>query len=206
VDVISHWLRDATVPVLLALDAPLGWPEPMGRALYEHNAGEPIEVKSNDLFRRETDRFIQAELCKTPLDVGSNLIARTAHAALGLLQELRAQLGLPIPLAWSVPFADVAAIEVYPAATLVAHGFRSAGYKGRDQVDERRELVASLGDLFDIGSHRVLLEGKGNPDALDAVVCTLAAMDFLQGRAMDPEDLALAKREGWIWVAPQRRL
>jgi predicted nuclease with RNAse H fold len=198
--VLTRWIENAAGPVLLALDAPLGWPEPMGRALVTHSAGGPIEVAPNVLFRRETDRFIRRTLRKTPLDVGSNLIARTACAALALLQELRDQLGLPIPLAWGTPVEVVSAIEVYPAATLIAHGFRSAGYKGLDQADERREILASLDRLLDVDGHRALLEGSA--DALDAVVCTLAGKDFVEGRAMPPEDSTLAQREGWIWAAP----
>jgi hypothetical protein len=38
-------------------------------------------------------------------------------------------------------------------------------------------------------------------DALDSVVCALSGYDFLSGKCYDPEDLELAKKEGWIWVA-----
>jgi hypothetical protein len=89
--------------------------------------------------------------------VGSNLIARTEHAALAMLQALRDQPERPIPLAWGLPMEDVSAIEVYPAAILVAHGFRSSGYKRQGQVNERRELIASLAGLIDVGDYRELL-------------------------------------------------
>ena len=199
--IISGWLQDAAEPALLALDAPLGWPEAMGRVLVGHAAGEPIEEASNEFFRRETDRHIQRTLHKTPLDVGADRIARTAHAALELLGSLRDKLALPIPLAWGLPLVGVSAIEVYPAATLHAYGFRSSGYKRSENTAERRDLLVSLAGLLDIGADRKLLERSA--DALDAVVCTLAAKDFLEGRAVPPEDLALAQREGWIWVRPQ---
>jgi hypothetical protein len=42
-------------------------------------------------------------------------------------------------------------------------------------------------------------------DALDAVVCLLAAKDFLDGAAIRPTDLAMAQREGWIWIAAPKR-
>ena len=35
----------------------------------------------------------------------------------------------------------------------------------------------------------------------DAVVCLLAAKDFLAGRAVPPPDAELAATEGWIWAA-----
>lgn len=36
----------------------------------------------------------------------------------------------------------------------------------------------------------------------DAVICALAAVDFLEGRVMAPTEcqLELARQEGWIWV------
>ena len=39
-----------------------------------------------------------------------------------------------------------------------------------------------------------------NADALDAGLCVLAAVDFLLGRAMKPQDEEMAEKEGWIWV------
>jgi hypothetical protein len=40
--------------------------------------------------------------------------------------------------------------------------------------------------------------------ALDAVLCVCAGLDFLSGEAVAPDDLSLAKREGWIWVRTRR--
>jgi hypothetical protein len=127
---VSTWIKESEGPVLLAIDAPLGWPMPLARALAEHRAGESIDTAPNDMFRRATDRFIQEKVGKTPLDVGADRIARTAHAALRILGELRRDLNVSIPLAWdSESMAPVAAIEVYPAATLLGHGLQASGYK-----------------------------------------------------------------------------
>ena len=186
------------MPVLLAIDAPLGWPVALSPALSEHCAGKPLAASADSLFRRATDRFIKRQLKKTPLDVGADRIARTAHTALGLLERLRRSLGHPIPLAWVAPLESVVAIEVYPAATLIAHGFRSSGYKKAEQTRERREIFSSLRGLMSLPADSRLLEE--NDDALDAVVCVLGGKDFLDGRAMAPEDTGLAKREGWIWA------
>jgi predicted RNase H-like nuclease len=126
---IAEWLYERA-PALLAFDAPLGWPEALGRSLMAHRAGETITISPNDMFRRATDRFIQKHLRKTPLDVGADRIARTAHAALRLLGDLRERLRAPIPLAWAPTSTDgLVAIEVYPAATLRGHGLRSNGYR-----------------------------------------------------------------------------
>jgi hypothetical protein len=41
---------------------------------------------------------------------------------------------------------------------------------------------------------------EASADVLDAVVCMLAARDFLVGEAMPPVDRNLAEIEGWIWT------
>ena len=197
-DYIASWIS-STDPVLLALDAPLGWPQPLGVSLASHRAGDELFVAPNDIFRRATDRFTQRTLGKTPLDVGADRIARTAHAALRVLGELRRRLGQPIPLAWSPELtAGISAIEVYPAATLGVWGIRASRYKNPDQVDERREIIAALRPHFVLPADVTVLEQ--NADALDSVVCLLCAKDFLLGQASPPDDLSLAAVEGWIWT------
>jgi len=197
-DYIASWIS-STDPVLLALDAPLGWPQPLGVSLANHRAGDELFVAPNDIFRRATDRFTQRTLGKTPLDVGADRIARTAHAALRVLGELRRRLGQPIPLAWSPELtAGISAIEVYPAATLGVWGIRASRYKNPDQVDERREIIAALRPHFVLPADVTVLEH--NADALDAAVCLLCAKDFLLGHASPPDDLSVAAVEGWIWT------
>ena len=197
-DTVAGWLRGSAGPILLAIDAPLGWPIEMGRQLASHRAGQAIPVEPNLLFRRATDRFIQATVGKTPLDVGADRIARTAHAAGRLLGQLRQSLIQPIPLAWTIDLAQVSAIEVYPAATLAANGIRSSGYKKPSQGQERLEIIRPLSRWIDCKA--CLSDLEANADVLDSAVCVLAAVDFLEGRAVGPTDAALAEHEGWIWV------
>ncbi len=120
--IIEGWLSDRPEgPALLALDAPLGWPAPLAQALPDHRAGEVLQPTADQLFRRTTDGFVWKRIGKRPLDVGADRIARTAHAALRLLDQLRQRIASPIPLAWQPDIGGIAAIEVYPAATLMAH-------------------------------------------------------------------------------------
>lgn len=198
---IAEWLAGVPSPSLLAIDAPLGWPAALSAALSRHQAGQEIVVEPHMMFRRETDRFLQRELRKTPLDVGADRIARTAHAALRILGELRRRLAAPIPLAWSADIVGLQAIEVYPAATLLSHGLRSTGYKGSAQSAEREEIIKGLGKRAALPGDRSSM--RASSDALDAVVCLLAAADFLNGYAVPPKDLTLAQREGWIWARPR---
>ncbi|MBM3493821.1 MAG: DUF429 domain-containing protein [Armatimonadetes bacterium] len=198
VAVVGDWLGKADEPVLLALDAPLGWPAPLAQTLVLHRAGDELSAGADQMFRRMTDRVIHKNVGQTPLDVGADRIARTAHAALRVLGELRRVLSRPVPLAWSVhALAGITAIEVYPAATLSAHGIRSAGYKKREHMAERREILDALRTRLSLPDDIGLLESDA--DALDAVVCLLAAKDFVEGQAVSPDDAKLAEQEGWIW-------
>jgi len=175
----------------------------MAKALATHRAGSALGVEPNEMFRRRTDRVIQETLRKTPLDVGADRIARTAHAALKLLGGI-ANLAEcpPIPLAWNSAISGVSAIEVYPAATLIAHGIQSRGYKAPTQTSRREGILTALKLEIDVEASCVDLEASA--DMLDAVVCVLAAKDFLQRRASPPPDLTLAQQEGWIWVSSSR--
>lgn len=188
---VAEWLADADA-ALLALDAPLGWPAPLGEWLATHSAGGSASPRlANDLFRRVTDRHIHATLGKLPLEVGADRIARTAHAALALLDAVRARTGRAIPLAW-VPgeVEGVQAIEVYPAATRRAYGADRArgalaGFEGR------LRFVPPAAE-----------PAPDETDQRDALLCAVAAADFLRGAVVPPTDPATARREGWIWAAP----
>ena len=82
----------------------------------------------------------------------------------------------------------IAAIEVYPAATRLAHGSEDKGGS-----------IEGLEPLLDLSAlDGVLLTSA---DAIDALVAALAAADFIQGRARAPWDLVTARQEGWIWTA-----
>ena len=197
---VARWLSEREGPALLAIDAPLGWPAPLASALVEHRAGEALKAPANAMFRRTTDVFIHDALGKMPLDVGADRIARTAYAALTLLGNLRASLRLSIPLAWEPKeVEDVAAIEVYPAATLLAHGLRSGGYKKPEHVQQRCEIVSGLRRLLTIADG--VTDLAVSADLVDAAVCVLAGMDFVRGVAHPPRDPELARREGWIWAS-----
>ena len=125
---ITEWLKRGK-PALLALDAPLGWPVALAEELPRHLAGRSLEACPDNLFSRFTDKAVQKAIGKKPLEVGANLIARTAYSALKLLETLRKESGLPIPLAWQWEnIVGTSAIEVYPAATLKALKIEVKGY------------------------------------------------------------------------------
>jgi len=172
---VASWVCDG--PALLAIDAPLGWPAPLARGLREHRAGQRLEGEARDLFRRTTDLFVHETLGKLPLEVGADRIARTAHSALRLLDEVRARTGLEIPLAWSPEVVGIAAIEVYPAATLLGRRAGATGYKGSEPVarDHRETILSALRGDWTLGVDSDVL--ARSDDVLDAAVCVLAGAD-----------------------------
>lgn len=190
--------------VLIAIDAPLGWPDGLRQLLLGHAAGlpPPVGLSKDRCFPRLTDLAVRK--IKIPLEVGADRIARAAMEALVVLQELRAATKLPLPLAWSPAFQGAATIEVYPGATLVVRRLASSSYKKPDESAVRAEILERLvsagllASLPDAVQRRTAREA----DALDAILCLVAARDFVRGEcsAPAPSDRAQAAREGWIWL------
>lgn len=202
-DVVGAWLeKSGERDVLLAMDAPLGWPGTLARELHKHQAGRPIETMPNDLFRRHTDRFVKEQVGKLPLDVGADRIARAGHAALAFLGRLERQLKTRIELAWSPSFSGIRAIEVYPAATLKVHGIPTRGYKAKDGMAKRGKVLEGLSQRLFVKAEVPAMEKRS--DTLDAVACVLAGADFLRGHCYPPVKGAPVEKEGWIWVREKR--
>lgn len=202
---MAKWLA-ATLqqPVLLAIDAPLGWPLPLAETLQTHRAGEPVPVEKNRLFRRQTDFFVKQHTGQLPLDVGADRIARAMHAALETVEELRQRTGSKFPLLLNsgLPTGN-GMLEVYPAATLSVYQVPRKGYKGKNGKPVRQAMLQHLQQHLDFQLPAAQWHGLQHSDEdhlLDSVVCLLAARDFLLGQVYEPEDPALAAREGWIWV------
>lgn len=196
--VLERWHRQAPLD-LLALDAPLGWPVALSQTLPWHSAGCGIQAEPQQLFTRLSDREIHTRLKKKPLEVGADRIARTAVAALKLLETLRRSTGEEFPLAWqSLPPAQPSAIEVYPAATIRASGLPIVSYKKPPQRDARQTMLESLPKKFAVEAYREV--AMKSADVLDAILCVLAGWNFCRGLSVPPDDLLTAKREGWIWA------
>jgi hypothetical protein len=188
--------------VLIAVDAPLGWPRRMGATLTAHRAGAPVAVAKNALFRRETDKVVFAALHKMPLEVGAALIARAAMEALAVLDELRVLCGKGLPLAWSPAAACDAVLEVYPGATLAAHGVARSKYKDPATAGARGPMIEAFAARLEGLEARI-----GAPsDIFDACLCIVCALDFLDGRCIVPDaaQREAADVEGWIWFARPR--
>ena len=225
---LCEWVKlSKDSPTLIALDAPLGWPEDFGSKLARHKAGQPIKGTCLDtFFNRKTDRIVHKEVnkCKgnKPFEVGADKIARASFVALKIIENVRrSQKGEKLDVLVSRPRnlpnrkipslkKGAQAIEVYPAATLRAHGYWKKGnksYKGKSGKGEREKIVKKLSRHFRLEPETGQLPYQDKmtckPDAMDAVACILAGLDFLNGEARGPEndlERARAEKEGWIWV------
>ncbi|MDD4874364.1 MAG: DUF429 domain-containing protein [Dehalococcoidales bacterium] len=189
--IITQWLSKSDI-ALIAMDSPLGWPSQLGQELDAHKAGMIFKIEANDMFSRATDLKVLKVLRKKPMEVGADKIARTAHRALKLLHEIQSTTGHAIPLAWSNDIHETSAIEVYPAATLKSYGIDTADYKKEAKREKWHKIANRL-------PFEVPKEDITSADKLDAVICLLAAKDFLDGHCLKPDNIELAKKEGWIW-------
>jgi hypothetical protein len=203
-------LVDEVPLAIVALDAPLGWPAPLARALEQHRAGDRVGDlgEADHYVSRNTDAIVHQHVGTWPLDVGADLIARTAFAALELIAALR-EGGHELPLLWTPGAPEkTGAIEVYPKATLLTRRVSVKGYKSAKKSESepaRRALVEALGaELAIPAEQRGLMVETDH--ALDAVACLLAAKDFLDGVVIEPTEAerGLAEREGWIWFRRPR--
>lgn len=66
-------LLNPSSPVLVAIDAPMGWPMAFLRNVSVHQAGEKLDSDSRLLFARETDRVVHRETGLTPCRTSSLL-------------------------------------------------------------------------------------------------------------------------------------
>ncbi len=162
----------------------------MGERLGNHKAGEPLgkEDEIDRFFRRHTDRVVKRNFDCNPLEVGANLIARTAYQALDSLRMI----GKEIPVLTGRSGEDAltppaSAIEVYPAATLEAHSILNRGYKSGEEAEQKREqIIKDLPDDLKISDEHT--EAAISSDhILDSIVCVLAGVDYLEGNVIDPE-------------------
>ncbi|HET7629469.1 MAG TPA: DUF429 domain-containing protein [Bacillales bacterium] len=90
--------------------------------------------------------------------------------------------------------------EVYPAAWLLSEGLSDKFYKKNKEPREQivQHLEKRIG--FAAGLKASLV---ASDHVLDAALCCLAGVDFLDGKCCPPppdSDERTLRKEGWIWV------
>lgn len=197
-------ILSAPEPSKVAIDSPLGWPDPLVDFLVAHRIGSvtvPVGLSGlawrGRLSRRATDRWVMGQIAGVvPLAVGADRIAAVAMRAAGLLAALDS-LGAPVQRDGSG-----VVLEVYPAAALRKWGLSPVVYKGAANraalcllVDQLAEALPGL----DWNGYDSLC--RNSDDAFDAAVCALLARAADLGLTLPPPDsdfAAKASTEGWI--------
>lgn len=188
----------------IGIDAPFGWPDPFVAFLDPRETdGEPAPVwtthRRDALRFRATDFRVRETLRRWPLSVSTDRIALASMRCAGLL----AHLGV------TDRSGDGRVFEVYPAAALHAWCFAHRGYKPREGSTLRQNppLAALLDSLLArCGWLRLDAEALDlcarNDDAFDALIASLVARAAARGRTLrpSPDEMARARREGWIAV------
>jgi predicted nuclease with RNAse H fold len=182
---LASWASGADV---VAIDAPLGWPDEFVAAVTAYHRGESWPASDLLSLRyRMTDRTVASMTGVRPLSVSSDLIGVCAFRA--------ARLRSMFP-----------AVEVYPAGALRVWGLPATGYKGLRGAPVRREIVAGVlrrCPWLTVDEAALLRRDHD----LDALLSALVARAVATGRSHPPPaDAAdVAAREGWIHL-PSCRL
>jgi uncharacterized protein DUF429 len=161
-------------------------------------AGSTLPERANDYFLRTTDLLVRETLrLPGPLSIGADRIARTAHWALGFLREV----GLAKALLWDQIKPGSGVVEVYPVATL-------EGWQERSSKNYLRNVDLTLANLERAGAVSVPRNLRssvvGNEHIFDAMLCALAAADFVRGLASSRQTLQrLSARDGSGSASPR---
>jgi hypothetical protein len=188
------------------IDAPLGWPRAMARAVAAHSRGGRWPEIAKDEFRhRLTNRFVIAETRRRagtalhPLSVAADRIALPAWR----IAAVRARLAAPGSPGFDLAGAD-GVYEVYPAAALLLWDIPRRAYKRADAEGRsaRAALLRALGRRAPwLAWERARAACLDTDHALDAVLAALVTRAAATGRTVPPPD-AIAREaaaaEGWI--------
>jgi predicted nuclease with RNAse H fold len=183
----------------LGIDVPLGWPIAFAEAVAQHSREGtwPKTYRHADLdeYRyRRTDLHVWRIAGLAPLSVSTDRIGIPAMRAAALLAAVAPQVALD---------GSGTVVEVYPAAALRRWGLPWRKYKGRDHVEERRDLVASFAAKSEAWLSLAEEERRScanSDDAFDALIAACVARAVALG-AVEPipdADREAARREGWI--------
>lgn len=187
---------------MIAIDVPLGWPDPFIDALVAHRQqgrwpplSSPPPADRTPLRFRRTDVVLQGHGSQ-PLSVSSDRIGVAAMRG-ARIQALLTDAGVPVDRSGTTGRL----VEAYPAAALRSWGLPSTGYKGRANLDACRTLAVLVTERCGplASAVEACLDGCDD-DALDAFLCAVIALAAAEGLTAGPsgDDLAIARREGWI--------
>ena len=189
-DVLLSLVRSLGPEDLVGIDSPLGWPQAFVEAVSAHARGGewPGRGERGDDVRprlrlRETDRVVKRVCGANPISVSTDKLGATAIRCAHLLDALAAERGAVLDRS-----GVDGVVEVYPAAARRVWGLRPDRSIG--------EVTDAVGLDLAEGVETLLT----SEHAFDALVCGLVARAYRLGQTLvpTPEQIALARVEGWI--------
>src|SRR4030065_323869 len=141
-------------------------------------------------------RLVEVSLGRPESSPGDQ-IAKWLQGSKTALIALDAPLGWPLALSKQLTGHSAGSPVGYPRATLRARSLESEGYKRSKGIDLRQSLCAQI--LQELPTDLDSASLTADDNVFDAVLCALAGIDFVEGRALEPYDRATAYKEGWIW-------
>jgi len=180
----------------VGIDAPFGWPDAFRGTIdgWSERDEWPLGMPRSELRFRLTDDALRSK-GRTPLSVSADRIAATAMRCAELLARHCAAQGEGLDR------VSGHAVEVYPAATLVAWEFDVRGYKDAAATEQRRRIAERLDQEARLGLPDEAIGACSATDhVLDALVASLTVRAHALGLTHPPPSLQAAQvaREGWI--------
>lgn len=186
----------------VGIDAPFGWPDDFVEYVVAHRDDvQAVGVGSDEDARRLmayrlTDRVVAQEFGRWPLSASTDRIGLTTMRASSLLAALR-DAGEFVDRAGDSRFC-----EAYPAAALKVWGLRSSSYKGSHSahLSDVVDGLLTAADWLDLGEFEEAC--RQDDDVFDSVIAAVIARAHALGhwRRPAPDQLDIARREGWIVV------
>ena len=179
----------------------------MADALHSHRAGAELPRTPPRLFRWETHECLsRAHLASGPLDVGADRIrAHSPYTALGVLGCAKPA-ATPDPRGGSRSPIEVVSqpLKSYPAGTPAAWPFPILGVKKPTsrRLRAQQQLVDAVPEELLVDDDAAILMVQSD-HALDAVLWTIAGLEFLGGDVLQPSDLVLANVRAGFGFDPE---
>ena len=170
--------------VIIAIDAPLGWPSAMMRLAQGGTASFVSAADGENPYTRRATELALIQRGFAPLSAVRDMLGSQSTKGLHFLRAAGLQeVSTGVWRHTDDRGRTVTAIETYPAVAL--------------QVDRLRRLQA---DVLSRTDGRLNIGGKPmHDDVRDALACALVAAQFVEGPAMiEPIPADVPAGEGWI--------
>lgn len=188
----DRFLRDESCQIVIAIDAPLGFPDDFLSFLHNPDQISPVQASAmeNQLAYRATERWVFRVHKKRPITPTFDKLTSNATPAMAAVRHTCREYSFKMVPAHTEEPTSRMIIETYPALV-------KRGTERRLDLRVMPAMAPHLPAGFPLGS-----------DASDAAICALCAIrfgtsgDFLGFPKLIGPQCDEAKTEGWIYSLP----